>query len=135
RREAAQRRSSPGATDAARLALLCEASRHGDGLEGMVCAKVRIRFKKTGELRLVSHHDLMRCFERMLRRATLPFHSTAGFNPKPRLVFALSLGLGIVGCQEVVELELDAPVPVDELADRLRQQAPAGLDILEVKPI
>ena len=53
----------------------------------------------------MSHHDLMRCFERMLRRAALPFHSTAGFNPKPRLVFALSLALGIVGCEEVVELE------------------------------
>ena len=55
----------------------------------MVCAKVRIRFRKGGDLRLVSHHDLMRVFERMLRRADLPFHSTSGFNPKPRLVFAL----------------------------------------------
>ena len=73
----------------------------------MVRDKVRIRFRKGGELRLVGHHDLMRCFERMLRRAQLPFHSTEGFNPKPRLIFALSLGLGIVGSEEVVELELD----------------------------
>ena len=73
----------------------------------MVRDKVRIRFRKCGTLRLVSHHDLMRCFERMLRRAALPYHSTEGFNPKPRLIFALSLGLGIIGCQEVAELELD----------------------------
>src|SRR5262245_23223390 len=76
--------------------------------------KYRIRFRKGGDLRLVSHHDLMHCVERMLRRAGLPFHTTQGFNPKPRMAFALSLGLGIVGCQEVLELELDAPLPADE---------------------
>lgn len=101
----------------------------------MASDKVRIRFRKAGDLRLVSHHDLMRCFERMLRRAAIPYHSTAGFNPKPRLVFALSLGLGIVGCSEVVELELDQPLLPEELAERLRAQSPAGLDILEVRPI
>src|SRR5208337_354493 len=63
--------------------------------------KVRIRFRKGGDLRLVSHHDLMHVFERMFRRAALPFHPTEGFNPKPRMAFALSLALGIVGCEEV----------------------------------
>ncbi len=101
----------------------------------MVRDKLRIRFRKAGDLRLVSHHDLMRCFERMLRRAALPFHSTEGFNPKPRMVFALSLGLGIVGCEEVVELELDAQLPAEEVRDRLARQAPAGLEILSVKRI
>lgn len=71
----------------------------------------------------------------MLRRAELPFHSTAGFNPKPRLVFALSLALGIIGCEEVAELELDALVPPEEVRERLARQAPAGLDILEVRTI
>jgi radical SAM-linked protein len=101
----------------------------------MAREKVRIRFRKAGDLRLVSHHDLMRTFERMLRRADLPVHSTSGFNPKPRLVFALSLGLGIVGCREVLELELDAPVLPEEVQERLQRQAPAGLDILEVRSI
>lgn len=101
----------------------------------MVRDKVRIRFQKTGDLRLVSHHDLMRCFERMLRRAELPFHSTSGFHPKPRLVFALSLPLGVVGLEEVVELELDAELPIEETHDRLARQAPAGLEILSVRRI
>src|SRR5262249_25263053 len=97
--------------------------------------KVRIRFRKTGDLRLVSHHDLMLCFERMLRRADLPFHSTQGFHPKPRLVFALSLALGLVGCEEVVELELDAELPTQEIDARLARQAPPGMDILTVHRI
>ena len=97
--------------------------------------KVRIRFQKGEDLRLISHHDLMRCFERMLRRAAVPVHSSQGFNPKPRLVFALSLGLGIVGCQEVAELELDEEMEPEELRRRLRQQAPPGLEILSVRQL
>ena len=97
--------------------------------------KVRIRFRKGGDLRLVSHHDLMQCFERMLRRADIPFCSTQGFNPQPRLVFALSLPLGILGGAEVVELELSEEVPADEIRRRLARQAPAGLEILAARRI
>jgi radical SAM-linked protein len=101
----------------------------------MVRERIRIRFRKAGDLRLIGHHDLMRCWERMLRRASLPFHSSEGFNPKPRLVFALSLGLGIVGCEEVVELELDDSLPVEEIRDRLANQAPAGMEIFQVQRV
>src|SRR5437588_7298456 len=101
----------------------------------MVRTKVRIRFRKRGDLRFISHHDLMRCFERMLRRAALPFHCTEGFNPKPRLVFALPLPLGVVGCREVAELELDAELSPEEVHERLARQAPSGLEFLEVKRI
>src|ERR1700758_5035801 len=97
--------------------------------------KVRIRFKKGGDLRLVSHHDLMHCFERMFRRAALPFHSTEGFNPKPRMAFALSLALGIIGAEEVLELELDDILPVADIHELLARQTPPGLEILSVQRI
>jgi hypothetical protein len=97
--------------------------------------KVRIRFRKGNDLRLLSHHDLMKCFERLLRRAGLRFHTTQGFHPKPRLVFALSLALGIIGCEEVVELELDEALPPEEIHERLARQAPPGLDILSIRRI
>lgn len=94
--------------------------------------KARFRFRKSGALRLLSHHDLMRTFERLLRRSELPFHRSQGFHPKPRLIFALSLPLGVVGCQEVVELELDEILSPEEIHARLARQAPPGLDILSV---
>src|SRR5207249_4458644 len=75
------------------------------------------------------------CFERMLRRAGLPFHCTEGFNPKPRLLFALPLQLGVIGCQEVAELELDAELTPAEVHERLARQAPAGLEITDVKRV
>jgi radical SAM-linked protein len=90
--------------------------------------KVRLRFAKRGDLRLVSHHDLMRTLERMLRRAQVPMASSHGFNPRPRITFALALGLGIEGRGEIVDLELSVPMEPSQLLDRLRAVAPAGLD-------
>src|SRR5262245_49515950 len=97
--------------------------------------KFRFRFAKSGLLRLVSHHDLMRCAERMLRRAAIPFKSTAGFHPTPRLVFALSLPLGVIGHDEVVELELTQPRDSSELLAALNAQAPAGLSFARVSVV
>src|SRR4051812_1089962 len=70
-----------------------------------VAFKVRLRFAKRGDLRLVSHHDLMRCLERALRRAAIPMAASQGFNPRPKIMFPLALALGIEGDREVVELE------------------------------
>jgi radical SAM-linked protein len=92
--------------------------------------KVRLRFRKDGALRWLSHHDLLRTFERLLRRSGLPFRNTQGFNPHPRIVFALSLPLGVVGQAEIVELELDEEVDPEEVRGRLQAQCPAGLEIL-----
>src|SRR5438128_1790467 len=97
--------------------------------------KVRLRCRNAGPIRLLSHHDLMRPFERMLRRAALPFRCSQGFHPKPRIIFALSLPLGIIGLEEVVELELDERLPIEEVRERLACQAPAGLTILSVQRI
>lgn len=96
---------------------------------------MRIRFRKGGALRLLSHHDLMRTFERLLRRSELPFHCSQGFHPKPRLIFALSLPLGVVGREEVVELELDEVLSPEDVRARLARQTPPGLEILSVRRI
>lgn len=96
--------------------------------------KIRLRFRKDGNLRLVSHHDLMHCFERMFRRAGLPVARTKGFHPTPRMVFALSLALGVVGCEEVVELELTEYLPAQEVLERLARHCPPGLQLLRAQP-
>jgi len=98
-------------------------------------ARFRVRFRKGGDLRLVSHHDLMHCFERMLRRAALPILHTHGFHPQPRMTFALSLALGILGGEEVVELEFEDGLSADDVHRRLAAQAPPGLDILRVRMV
>ncbi|WP_152052859.1 TIGR03936 family radical SAM-associated protein [Tautonia marina] len=97
-------------------------------------SRLRIRFAKRGDLRLVSHHDLMRCLERVLRRAALPVAHSQGFNPRPKLSFPLALALGIEGRREVLELELAEPLRPSEVLRRLCDVAPPGLDFLEAIP-
>jgi radical SAM-linked protein len=91
--------------------------------------KYRLRFAKGGALRLVSHHDLMHCFERMFRRAALPVARTQGFNPRLRMSFALSLALGVIGHREVLEIELSEDLGAAEVESRLAAQAPPGITI------
>ena len=93
----------------------------------MLGDKLRFRFEKTGTLRLLSHHDLMRCYERILRRTGLPFKSTSGFHPGPRIVFALSLTLGAEGMDECVEIEFTQEIDSDDALAKLNAQCPAGL--------
>ena len=97
--------------------------------------KIRLRFRKTGVLRLLSHLDMVRGTERMLRRADLPFRSTAGFHPTPRMVFALSLPLGADGLNEVLEVELTTPLEAEEVRGRLNRQAPVGLEFVSAGEI
>jgi radical SAM-linked protein len=97
--------------------------------------RVRLRFRKDGPLRWLSHHDLLRTFERLLRRTHLPIRQTQGFNPHPRIVFALSLPLGVVGRAEVVDIELDEETDPAEVCARLQAQCPPGLDFLAARTV
>jgi len=97
--------------------------------------KFRLRFAKRGDFRLTSHHDVMRCLDRLVRRAGIPIALTGGFSPRPKITFALALGLGIEGLREVVDLELTEPTTPAALLKRLAETSPPGVDWLEAKAL
>jgi len=99
----------------------------------MVRQRVRMRFCKRGDLRLIGHRDLMRCLERLFRRAGLPLAMSQGFHPKPRMTFPSALAVGIEAVDEVLELELAKPCTAEELLQRLAPQAPPGLRLTSVE--
>jgi radical SAM-linked protein len=113
--------------------LIAESDQSASSATVVTNTRVRLRFAKRGDLRLVSHHDLMRCLERTLRRAALPMAHSQGFNPRPKFVFPLAMALGIEGCREVLELDLVEPLAAETVLDRLRAQAPPGFDFLEAE--
>lgn len=84
-----------------------------------IVQKNSIRYRKAGLSRFHSHHDMIRFWERAVRRAGLPTRMTEGFNPRPRLVFLHALGVGIESFHEEVELELSRRMDRGELAERL----------------
>jgi radical SAM-linked protein len=92
-----------------------------------------MRFCKQGDLRLIGHRDLMRCLERLFRRAGLSLAMSQGFHPKPRMTFPSALAVGIEAVDEVLELELTKPCTAEELLPRLAAQAPPGLKLKSVE--
>jgi radical SAM-linked protein len=98
----------------------------------MLGDKFRFRFRKSGPLRLLSHLDLVRCLERVARRAEVRLKMTAGFHPLPRMIFALSLPLGAEGHREIVELEVAEPMDDQDVLQRLQAQCPRGFDFESV---
>lgn len=92
---------------------------------GKLTQKTAVRFAKTGPAIYHSHHDMIRFWERAVKRAELPVRLTQGFNPRPRLVFPHALGLGIASECEEVEIELHSRVELSDLVARL-ERAVAG---------
>lgn len=99
----------------------------------MLRLRIRIRFSKKGDLRFVSHLDLMRAFERALRRSGLPLRMTEGFNPHPRMSFPAPLAVGIEGSDEVMEFEVKEEVEADDAQRRLEEVLPPGIAIQSVE--
>lgn len=94
--------------------------------------RYRVRFAKTDLLRWISHRDLARLWERLIRRAALKPSMTEGFHPKPRIGFPSALALGVESLDEVVEIELAEELTPAEMLQRLQLDDQPGLTIKSV---
>jgi len=86
-------------------------------------------------LRLIGHHDLARAWERTFRRAGLVLRMSEGFRPKPRMVFASALSMGVIGADEALDVELAEPRSAEEIAATLAVQLPEGLTVKAVEAL
>ncbi len=102
------------------------------GAAPVICDRYRIRFAKTGLLRWIGHRDLLRLWERMLRRTGLQVTMTTGFHPRARIAFPSALPLGVEGLEEVVEIELAESISAEALRQRLIDDDQPGLAIGQV---
>ncbi len=92
--------------------------------------KIRFEFRKVGELKFLSHLELMRAFARAMRRAGIPLAFTQGFNPQPKLSLAQALAVGIEGLRECGEVDLRRRMEPEEMLDVWNRQLPPELKIL-----
>ncbi len=95
--------------------------------------RLRIRFTKTGDLRWISHRDLARLWERLLRRSNLELAFSQGFHPKPKISFPSALALGIEAFDEVVELELEGEFELEDVRQRIDRELPIGMQLLSIE--
>ncbi len=99
--------------------------------------RVWIVFSRDKPLRFLSHLDMIRLWERALRRAGLPLRYSQGYHPHPRLSLALPLAVGMTAEAEHLEVEFLPHVSAEVIRERLTPQLPAGLSlryVLEAPP-
>lgn len=95
----------------------------------------RITFSKTGPLVFISHLDLSHTFVRAFNRAGIKLRYSEGFNPHPKLVFALPLSVGMAGTHELCDIGLAEDMDSGEFFNRITRCLPDNLEILEVCPV
>lgn len=93
----------------------------------------RIHYRRGEEVRFLSHLDMLRMFERAIRRAGLPVLFTEGFNPHPKLSFGPSLATGLTSDAEYLDLAFYVGEKVIDIAEKLAPQLPRGVEIIEIK--
>jgi len=98
-------------------------------------AILRGKFSKTGEMKYISHLDIVRLFHRVLRRAGINMSYSQGFNPHPIISFATALSLGVESQGEYFDLKLDEEIPFREFKEKVNEHMPRGIKIVEGKYI
>jgi radical SAM family uncharacterized protein/radical SAM-linked protein len=97
--------------------------------------RFRVWFGKQGEMALVSHLDLVRLFDRVVRRAALPIAFTGGYHPGPRISIANALPLGVTSSGEIVDFELTDWMEIEEFRQKLIAQLPADIPVYRVEEV
>jgi radical SAM-linked protein len=92
--------------------------------------KYLFSFEKGESVRWLGHLDILRTFERAIRRAGLPIAFSQGFNPRERLVFASALSTGVTGGAERATLELTESLPPETILEALNAALPPGIRIV-----
>ena len=91
---------------------------------------VRVFYDKIGTVKYISHLDMNRVFLRIIRRSGIPVWYTEGFNPHPKIKFALPLSLGFESTSEIMDIRIDDDnYSLQEVVERLTSVMPDGLKV------
>ena len=94
--------------------------------------KVRIKYAKMGVLKYIGHLDLMRFFQKAVKRADLDIAYSQGFSPHQLMSFAAPLALGVTSEGEYFDAQFNSLISSDEFVRRLNEQMVDGIFVKDV---
>ena len=95
--------------------------------------KLRVKFSKHGAIKFIGHLDVMRYFQKAIRRAGIDISYTEGFSPHQIMSFAAPLGVGLESNGEYMDIEVNSITSTRNMLECLNQQMAEGIQVLEVK--
>lgn len=94
--------------------------------------KIRIKFAKYGTMKFIGHLDMMRFFQKAIRRANIDIRYSEGFSPHQIMSFAAPLGVGIESQGEYLDIEVNSLTTTEDMKNRLNHAMVEGVEVLAV---
>lgn len=97
--------------------------------------KARIKFRKYGAMKFIGHLDVMRFFQKVMRRADIPIAFTEGFSPHMIMSFASPLGIGLTSDAEYFDIELTHSVNSRDAVQKMNEACVEGIEVISFRQI
>lgn len=101
-----------------------------EALKEVSVLKVRVKFQKNGAMKFVGHLDIMRYFQKALRRAGIPYALSGGYSPHIIMSFAHPLGVGLTSDGEYFDIEITESMKSEEAVSKLNEVMVEGMHVL-----
>lgn len=95
--------------------------------------KIISKYSKTGNLKYISHLDVLRFIQRAVKRANIHANYSEGFNPHMKTSFGFPLSLGNESIGEYFDLEIHEKIDINDFIDRMNNVLPKEMQILKAK--
>ena len=99
----------------------------------MKVQRITVTFARDDAQKYITHLDLMRAWERVLRRAELPVSHSEGFSPRPRIALAAPLAVGVTSDCELLDVLMEERCTLDDVSQAIGAQLPAGLRLVALR--
>lgn len=94
-----------------------------------------IKYTKGADIKFISHLDLMRIIQRVIRRTDIPIKYSKGFNPHMAISIAQPLSVGVYSDGEYMDIVLDGELNENEIIEKLNEKTVRGIRFLEAKKV
>lgn len=91
--------------------------------------KIRIKFRKWGCMKFIGHLDMMRYFQKAIRRSEIDICYSEGFSPHMIMSFAAPLGVGITSDSEYFDIEVNSTMSTEEAIKALNATMVEGVEV------
>lgn len=95
--------------------------------------KIRLRFSKQGQMKFIGHLDMVRYFQKVMRRSEVDVAYSEGFSPHQKMSFAAPLSVGVLSSGEYFDLEVNSTDSSKVMLDRINAQNVEGVKVLSYK--
>ncbi len=102
-------------------------------LEEVCALKIRIKFAKNGSMKFIGHLDIMRYFQKVMRRAEVDIAYSEGFSPHQIMSFAAPLGVGLTSRGEYLDIEVHSTDSSVEMLKRINDTMVEGMEVLSYR--